>query len=61
MLRDAGLNVERFSVTGVPVDELWKRGDGKMLFNAAVRSQHLMLDLLPGVFGYQLIFVASAI
>jgi hypothetical protein len=44
----------------VPVDELWKRGEGKMLFNAAVRSQHLMLDLLPGVFGYQLIFVASA-
>jgi 2-polyprenyl-3-methyl-5-hydroxy-6-metoxy-1,4-benzoquinol methylase len=61
MLRDAGLTrVERFSVTGVPIDELWKRGEGSMLFRSLVRTQHLFLDLLPGVFGYQLIFVASA-
>jgi 2-polyprenyl-3-methyl-5-hydroxy-6-metoxy-1,4-benzoquinol methylase len=60
MLRDAGLTVERFSVTGVPVDELWKRGQGTPLFRALVRAQHPLLSLSPGLFGYQLIFLASA-
>jgi SAM-dependent methyltransferase len=60
MLGAAGLKVERASVTGVPIDELWKTGEGKLLFRALVRSQHLFLSLLPCLFGYQWIFVASA-
>lgn len=60
MLRDAGLRVERFSVTGVPFDEIWKGGEGNLLFKALVRMQHALLWLMPGVFGYQLIFVATA-
>jgi 2-polyprenyl-3-methyl-5-hydroxy-6-metoxy-1,4-benzoquinol methylase len=60
MLREAGLDVERLSVTGVPIDELWKTGEGRLAFRAAVRAQHVLLDILPGLFGYQLIFLASA-
>jgi 2-polyprenyl-3-methyl-5-hydroxy-6-metoxy-1,4-benzoquinol methylase len=60
MLAEAGLHVERFSVTGVPIDELWKRREGRFLFRALVRFQHVFLSLLPGLFGYQLIFLASA-
>ncbi len=60
MLAQAGLRVERFSVTGVPIDELWKSGEGKLLFRALVRAQHPFLSLMPGLFGYQLIFLASA-
>jgi 2-polyprenyl-3-methyl-5-hydroxy-6-metoxy-1,4-benzoquinol methylase len=60
MLAQAGLKVERFSVTGVPIDELWKHGEGKLLFRALVRAQHPFLSLLPGLFGYQLIFLSSA-
>ncbi|CAN5666299.1 hypothetical protein BH09PLA1_BH09PLA1_28980 [soil metagenome] len=60
MLAEAGLKVERFSVTGVPIDEIWKRGEGRFLFRSLVRFQHLCLALMPGLFGYQLIFLASA-
>ena len=60
MLAQAGLRVERFSVTGVPIDELWRTGQGKPLFRALVRAQHPFLSLLPGLCGYQLIFVAAA-
>ena len=59
MLAAAGLKVERATVTGVPIDERWKGGEGKLVFRAMVRSQHLFLSLLPRVFGYQWIFVAS--
>jgi 2-polyprenyl-3-methyl-5-hydroxy-6-metoxy-1,4-benzoquinol methylase len=60
MLAAAGLKVQRATVTGVPIDELWKRGEGRLLFRATVRMQHVFLSLLPRVFGYQWIFVASA-
>jgi 2-polyprenyl-3-methyl-5-hydroxy-6-metoxy-1,4-benzoquinol methylase len=60
MLGRAGLRVERFSVTGVPIDELWKTGQGRLLFRGLVRAQHPLLSLMPGLFGYQLIFLASA-
>jgi 2-polyprenyl-3-methyl-5-hydroxy-6-metoxy-1,4-benzoquinol methylase len=60
MMNQAGLKVEKFSVTGVPLDELWKNGEGKLLFNAMMRSQHLALDLAPMLFGFQWIMVARA-
>ena len=59
MLRQAGLRVVSVSNTGVPVDELWKSGQGKMLFRVAMRTQHLALDVMPRVFGYQWIMVAE--
>ncbi len=60
MLERAGLKVERASCTGLPIDEIWKNGQGSLIFRGLVRSQHLMLDLMPGLLAYQWIFVASA-
>ena len=59
MLRQAGLKVASARATGVPVDELWRRGEGKVLVRAAVRMQHLALDLAPRLFGMQWVFVAE--
>jgi 2-polyprenyl-3-methyl-5-hydroxy-6-metoxy-1,4-benzoquinol methylase len=61
MLREAGLKVLSARATGVPVDELWPRGEGRVLFRAAVRMQHLALDLAPRLFGMQWVFVAEPV
>jgi 2-polyprenyl-3-methyl-5-hydroxy-6-metoxy-1,4-benzoquinol methylase len=61
MLRQAGLKVVSARATGVPVDELWPRGEGRTLFRAAVRMQHLALDLAPRLFGMQWVFVAEPV
>jgi hypothetical protein len=58
MLRDAGLRVESASVTGVPLAEVWKGGEGLLLFRFARGLQSAALAVLPRVFGYQWIFVA---
>ena len=57
-LREAGLRVESASVTGVPLEELWRGGEGKLLFRAARRAQHAALAMMPRLFGYQWVFVA---
>jgi len=57
-LRDAGLRVESASVTGVPLEELWRAGEGRLLFRAIRKMQHAALTLMPRVFGYQWVFVA---
>lgn len=59
MLREAGLRIERVTATGVPLDELF-RGEDSWLFRAAMRTQHLMVRLLPRLFGFQWVFVARA-
>lgn len=58
MLRRAGLSVARASATGVPLDELWKRGEGKLIFRILVRLQHLAVAVAPRLFGFQWIFTA---
>lgn len=59
MLRRAGLEVVRARPTGVPLDELWRQGEGKLLFNALMRLQHLALLLAPRLFGFQWVIVAK--
>ena len=59
MLRQAGLKVHSARATGVPLDELWRRGENKWPFRAAVRMQHVALDLAPRLFGMQWVFVAE--
>jgi 2-polyprenyl-3-methyl-5-hydroxy-6-metoxy-1,4-benzoquinol methylase len=59
MLRQAGLRAERVSCTGVPLDELWKEGEGKLLYKLMTRIQHVALALAPRLFGFQWIFLAS--
>lgn len=59
MLRQAGLRAERISCTGVPLDEVWKTGEGKLLYKMMIKSQHLALAIAPRLFGMQWIFLAS--
>jgi len=59
MLRHAGLKVVSASATGVPLDEVWRRGEKRVAFRAAVRMQHVALDLAPRLFGMQWVFVAE--
>jgi 2-polyprenyl-3-methyl-5-hydroxy-6-metoxy-1,4-benzoquinol methylase len=58
MLNKAGLKLEKVSATGVPLDELWKKGEGKMLFKTAQRMQHLAVGAMPRLFGFQWVFLA---
>jgi 2-polyprenyl-3-methyl-5-hydroxy-6-metoxy-1,4-benzoquinol methylase len=60
LLAQGGLRVARFSVTGVPLDEIWKNGEGKMLYRTMMRSQHVALAIAPRLFGFQWIMVAKA-
>jgi 2-polyprenyl-3-methyl-5-hydroxy-6-metoxy-1,4-benzoquinol methylase len=59
MLRQAGLKVVSARATGIPIDELWRRGEKQALFRAAVGMQHVALDLAPRLFGMQWVFVAE--
>lgn len=59
MLRRAGLEVVRARPTGVPLDELWRAGEGNLIFNALMRLQHLALLLAPRLFGFQWVIVAK--
>jgi 2-polyprenyl-3-methyl-5-hydroxy-6-metoxy-1,4-benzoquinol methylase len=58
MLKSAGLQVEKVSCTGVPLDEIWKSGEGKLLYKLMTKSQHLALAVAPRLFGFQWIFLA---
>jgi SAM-dependent methyltransferase len=58
MLRSAGLEVVRARPTGVPLDELWKSGEGNLLFNSLMRLQHLALLIAPRLFGFQWVLMA---
>jgi 2-polyprenyl-3-methyl-5-hydroxy-6-metoxy-1,4-benzoquinol methylase len=59
MIRSAGLQIEKVACTGVPLDEVWKTGEGKALYNFLVRCQHLALDIAPRLFGFQWIILAK--
>ncbi|HWE02993.1 MAG TPA: class I SAM-dependent methyltransferase [Tepidisphaeraceae bacterium] len=60
MMAQGGLDVKEFSVTGVPLDELWKTGEGKLAFNVMMKAQHLALAIAPRLFGFQWIMIARA-
>ena len=60
MLAQAGLHARRVSATGVPLDEVWKTGEGKLPFRAMQRMQHLALNVAPRLFGMQWVMVATA-
>jgi 2-polyprenyl-3-methyl-5-hydroxy-6-metoxy-1,4-benzoquinol methylase len=60
LLRATGLRVRRASATGVPLDEIWPRGEGRLPFTIAMRLQHGALRLAPRLFGFQWVFVAEA-
>jgi SAM-dependent methyltransferase len=58
MLRRAGLDIVCVRPTGVPLDEVWPKGEGRLVFSTLQRLQHLALLIAPRVFGFQWILVA---
>jgi hypothetical protein len=59
LLRQAGLRVVHARPTGVPLDELWPRGEGSLSFRFLTRCQHAALALTPKLFGYQWVMLAE--
>jgi len=59
MLKSTGLRIEAVYGTGVPLDEVFKRGEGKWWFNLLTRSQHLALSVAPRLTAMQWVFVAK--
>jgi hypothetical protein len=45
----------------VPLDELWKSGEGNLLFNSLMRLQHLALLIAPRLFGFQWVLMARQV
>jgi hypothetical protein len=60
LLKQAGLRVQRVSATGVPLDEVWKKGEGSLPYRMMAGVQNLLVRALPRVFAMQWIFVARA-
>lgn len=61
LLREAGLRVQQVLATGVPLDEIWRRGQDRPLFKALLRFQHMLVDLAPSLFAFQWIFLARPV
>lgn len=59
MVESAGFKVRRFNATGVPLDEIWKNGEAKPLYKAAMKTQHAALAVAPRLFGFQWIMEAT--
>ena len=57
-LREAGLDVVKTSATGIPLDELWPKGEGTRPYQFLTRLQHLALALAPRLFGFQWVLTA---
>lgn len=60
LLRAAGLKIRQIRPTGIPLDEVWKTGEGKLPFRAMQKVQHLALDVAPRLFAMQWVMVATA-
>jgi 2-polyprenyl-3-methyl-5-hydroxy-6-metoxy-1,4-benzoquinol methylase len=60
MLREAGLEVQRTLATPVPLEELARGGTMQRVLRAVGMLQAPFLTLLPPLFAFQWIFVASA-
>lgn len=59
MLEGAGLRIRRVAATSVPLDELWKGGQGNPLFRLMTKLQHLLVALFPRLFAFQFIFLSE--
>lgn len=58
LLESVGLRVVRARPTGVPLDELWKEGEGNAAFSLASKMQHAAIAAAPRLFGFQWILMA---
>jgi 2-polyprenyl-3-methyl-5-hydroxy-6-metoxy-1,4-benzoquinol methylase len=60
LLERAGLKATSIRATGIPLDEVWKTGEGKLPFKVAQKMQHFALDIAPRLFSMQWVMVATA-
>jgi 2-polyprenyl-3-methyl-5-hydroxy-6-metoxy-1,4-benzoquinol methylase len=60
MLKAAGLELREIRATGVPLDEVWKSGEGKLPYRCMQKMQHLALDIAPRLFAMQWVMIAKA-
>ena len=60
LLESAGLQVRHFRTTGVPLDEIWKSGEGNGVYKLVIKIQHAALAVAPRLFGFQWIMEATA-
>jgi len=60
LLNAAGLELKQIRATGIPLDEVWKTGEGKLAYRMLQKAQHLALDIAPRLFGMQWVMVAGA-
>lgn len=60
MVEAAGLKVVKTLTTGVPLDEVWKKGEGSLMYKVFSRCQHVALAIAPRLFGFQWIMVCKA-
>lgn len=61
LLKSVGLRPVKVSCTGVPLDELWKSGEGKLLYKLMMKIQHAALTIAPRLFGFQWVVLAEKI
>jgi 2-polyprenyl-3-methyl-5-hydroxy-6-metoxy-1,4-benzoquinol methylase len=61
LLKNAGLELQSIRATGVPLDEVWKTGEGNLTYRALQKMQHVALDIAPRLFGMQWVMVAKAV
>jgi len=59
MLNAAGLELREMRATGVPLDEVWKSGEGKLPYRIMQKAQHVALDVWPRMFAMQWVMVAG--
>ena len=59
MIAAAGLRITAVHATAAPLDELWPRGRGRLLFRALTACQHGAVRLWPRLLGYQWLFEAQ--
>jgi 2-polyprenyl-3-methyl-5-hydroxy-6-metoxy-1,4-benzoquinol methylase len=58
MLGAAGLSVVAVSQTGVPLDEMWPKGEGSFFYSTLIKIQHVAIAVLPKLFAMQFVFTA---
>ncbi len=58
LLREVGLEPVRVRPTPFPLDELWRSGEGTLLFDLLMRLQSLALLVAPTLFAWQWVVVA---
>jgi 2-polyprenyl-3-methyl-5-hydroxy-6-metoxy-1,4-benzoquinol methylase len=60
MLDRAGLQVQSIRATSIPLDEVFKNGQGKLHYRVAQSMQHVALTIAPRLFSMQWVIVATS-